>query len=156
MNEIPPQPVARLQLVETQLEALIAALDIPRRPLQDLEQSLDRDQRARLAATVAPSAGSRDAAASTARACDVMPTTVERMIDVLNQSVQPENHTQRAAMAAAKQAFNTAANDLDAQCPMSLPGIPSERLKATQARLDAVWRAVLTIRVALEEFLERG
>jgi hypothetical protein len=155
-NEIPPQPVARLRLVETQLEALIAALDIPRRPLQDLEQSLDRHQRARLAAALAaPSAGSRDAAASTAPVCDVMPTTVERMIDVLNRSVQPENDTQRAAMVAAKQAFNTAAYDLDAQCPMSLPVIPSERLKATQARLDAVWRAVLTIRVALEN-LEKG
>ena len=84
-----------------------------------------------------------------------MPTTVERMIDVLNQSVQPENDTQRAAMAAAKQAFNAAAKELDGQCPMSLSGIPSERLKATQAHLDAVWRAVLTIRVALENLEKR-
>jgi len=150
--EIPAQPVARLRLAETQLEALTVALDIVRGPLQDLEQSLNRNQRARLAAMLsAPSAGSVNAAAP---ACDATPTTVDRAIDALNQSLQP-NDRQRAAMAATKEAFGAAAKVLDAQCPNSLPSMLAERLKATQAHLDAEWRAVLTIRVALEN-LESG
>ena len=155
-NESPPRPVARLQLAETQLQALTVALDILRRPVQDLERSLDRDQQARLAAALAtPSGGRGDAAASAAATCEVRPTTVERTVDALSQSVRPENDAQRAAMAAAKQAFEAGASDLDAQCPTSLPGVLSRRITAMQARLDASWRAVLTIRVALEN-LERG
>jgi LTXXQ motif family protein len=150
-NEIPSKPVARLQLVETQLEALTTALDIFRHPLQDLEQSLNRNQQTRLAAALSmPGAANGDAAAGAAPACDPTPTTVERTIDELNQSVQPNSDTQRMAMAATKQAFGTAARDLDTQCPISLPTAPAERLKAVQARLDAEWRAVLIIRVALE------
>ena len=150
--EIPAQPVARLRLAETQLEALTVALDIVRGPLQDLEQSLNRNQRARLAAMLsAPSAGSVNAAAP---ACDATPTTVDRAIDALNQSLQP-NDRQRAAMAATKEAFGAAAKVLEAQCPNSLPSTPAERLRATQAHLDAEWRAVLTIPVALEN-LESG
>jgi len=151
--EIPAQPVARLRLAETQLEALTVALDIVRGPLQDLEQSLNRSQRARLAATLsAPSASNGNAAA--APACDATPTTVDRAIDALNQSLQP-NDEQRVAIAATKEAFGTAAKVLDAQCSASLPPTLSERMKATQAHLDAEWRAVLTIRVALEN-LESG
>jgi hypothetical protein len=150
-NETPSKPVARLQLVETQLEALTTALDIVRRPLQDLERSLNRNQQTRLAAALAmPSAASADVAAPAAAVCDPMSTTLERTTDELNQTVQPNSDAQRTAMAATKQAFGTAARDLDAQCPMSLPTAPSERLKAMQARLDAEWRAALVIRVAME------
>src|SRR6516164_3775206 len=40
-KEIPAQPVARLQLVESQLEELSMALDIVRQPLLDFEQALN-------------------------------------------------------------------------------------------------------------------
>ena len=155
-KEIPSRPAARLRLAETQLEALIVALDIIRQPLQDLEQSLNRNQDARLAAALsAPLADSRNGATGIAApACNPISTTVGRAIDELHQSVQPKD-TQRVAMAATEHAFETAARDLDAQCPMSLPATTLGRLEATQARLDAEWRAVLTIRVALEN-LESG
>lgn len=155
-NEIPARPVARLQLAETQLQALTVALDILRGPAQELEHSLNRDQQARLAAALAARGDdSGDASASTAAACEVKPTAVERTVDALSQSVQPENDVQRTAMAAAKQAFDSAASDLNAQCPMSLPGVLSERIRAMQAHLDAVWHAAIAIRVALEN-LDRG
>ena len=154
-NDVPSQPVARLRLVETQLQALTVALDIVRPPLQELEQSLNRNQQAHLAAALStPSAGSRNAAASFAPACGATLTAVDRAMDELNQSVQP-NDAQRPAMAAAKHAFSAAASSLDAQCAKSLPTTLLERLHATQARLDAQWRAVLTVRVALEN-LESG
>ena len=47
-NEIPAQPVARLQLMESQIEELAMAIDIVRQPLQDFEQSLTPDQQAKL------------------------------------------------------------------------------------------------------------
>src|SRR3974390_2218624 len=57
-KEIPVQPVARLQLMESQLEELSMALDIVRQPLLDFEQSLNADQQSRFA--VASSQGSLD------------------------------------------------------------------------------------------------
>src|SRR6516165_1316214 len=50
-KEIPAQPVARLQLMESQLEELTTALNIARQPLLDFEQSLNADQQSRLAVT---------------------------------------------------------------------------------------------------------
>ena len=154
-KNVPSQPVARLQLAQTQIEALTMALDVIRQPLQEFEQSLDRNQQARLAAALsAPSPSNGNASTSVSAACGVTATTVDRAIDELDQSLQP-TAAQRSAMDATRHAFGTAANDLDAQCPTSLPATPLERLEATQARLDAEWRAILTIQVALAT-LESG
>ena len=51
--EIPPLPVERLQLMDSQIDAMTMALEIVRVPLQKFEQSLDDRQRARLSALVA-------------------------------------------------------------------------------------------------------
>jgi hypothetical protein len=50
-----------------------------------------------------------------------------------------------------KAAFDRAAGDLDAQCLMSLPSDALTRLETVEARLDAEWRATLTIQVALDD-----
>ena len=50
--EIPPLPVERLQLMDSQIDAMTMALEIVRVPLQKFEQSLDDRQRARLSALV--------------------------------------------------------------------------------------------------------
>ena len=47
-KETPAQPVARLKIMETQLEVLTMALDMIRAPLQDFERSLNPNQRTRL------------------------------------------------------------------------------------------------------------
>jgi hypothetical protein len=49
-SEIPAQPTARLQLMQSQIEELSMALDIVRQPLQDFEQSLNSSQQAKFAA----------------------------------------------------------------------------------------------------------
>src|SRR6516165_4279086 len=46
-KEIPAQPVARLKLMESQLEELSMALNIVRQPLLEFEQSLNADQQSR-------------------------------------------------------------------------------------------------------------
>ncbi len=140
-SEIPPQPVARLKLMLWQIDELSMALDVVRLPLQQFEQSLNGSQRARFAAALpTPSAA--------VEACATTPTTVDRPIDQIDQSVQP-NAAQRGAVAAIKTALDQAASDIDAHCPNPLPPSPLARLEATQSRLDASWRAVLDIQVAL-------
>jgi len=150
-EEIPVRPVARLKVMETQLEVLTMALDIIREPLRDFEQSLNRNQRARLAAILsAQHAGHKNAAEDTTWACGTTPTAVNWSIDELDQTLKPDE-TQQAVMATIKQAFGSAASDLDTQCPISLKATPLARLDALQARLDAEWRAVLTIQAALAD-----
>src|SRR5579863_562885 len=52
-TDIPAQPVARLQLMESQIEELSMAVSIVRQPLQDFEQTLNDDQKAKFAAVPA-------------------------------------------------------------------------------------------------------
>ena len=55
-------------------------------------------------------------------------------------------------MTGLKQAFRNAANELDANCLAALPADPLARLESTEARLDATWRALVSIQTALADF----
>ena len=65
--------------------------------------------------------------------------------------MQPTD-AQSDAMNSLKQTLRNAANTLDANCPASLPGDPLARLEAIEARLDATWRALVSIQTALADF----
>ena len=65
--------------------------------------------------------------------------------------MQPTD-AQRDALNNLKQAFRSAANELDTNCPTAVPLDPLARLEATQARLDATWRALVAIQSALANF----
>ena len=146
-SEIPQDPAARLQLMEWQIEKLAEALDFVRPPLQELEQSLNDTQRARFGmphSTV-------DRSSMIAPACATAPTKVDASIEQISLAVQPTD-AQRDAMDGLKPAFRTAANELDANCSASLPGGPLARLEAIEARLDATWRALVSIQTALSDF----
>jgi LTXXQ motif family protein len=155
-SEIPKDPAARLQLMEWQIEKLAQALDIVRQPLQDFEQSLNDTQRARFAAPLSTAAAAihPDRADNIASACAATPTRVDASIEQISLSVQPTDD-QRDAMTNLKQAFRNAASELDANCPLTLPPDPLGRLKSTEGRLDATWRALVSIQVALAN-LEKG
>jgi hypothetical protein len=142
---VPVQPVARLQLMQAQVAALSMAVDLIRPPLQQLEQSLNAEQRARFAA--APSKSDGAIACGTANSTDWS-------IDQISQSVQPGDD-QREALADLREAFVSAARDLDVHCPKMLPPDPLARLESIEARLDASWRAVLGMQVALASFENR-
>jgi hypothetical protein len=143
-TEIPPQPVARLQLMENQINTVIMALEIVRPPLQEFEQSLSDKQRARF-----------DQASATtndiAPACRMQTGSTKESLAQVEQAVQPTD-AQRKALAKVEDAFNRAASDLDADCPGAVSPTALGRLEATEARLDATWRAVETIEVALADF----
>jgi hypothetical protein len=144
-SEIPPQPVARLQLMDTQIDAMIMALDIVRPRLQAFEQSLDDKQRVRLNG---PAPSVADGAVPV---CKLSAGAASGPLSQLEQAVQPTD-AQRPALAAVADAFNRAAATLDSSCNAATPPTALGRLEALEARLDATWRAVLTIQVALANF----
>jgi hypothetical protein len=153
-SDIPQDPAARLQLMEWQVEKLAEALDFVRPPLQELEQSLNDTQRARFGVPLSTAAAAvvRPGRANIiAPACAVAPTRVDASIEQISLAVQPTD-AQRDAMDGLKQAFRNAANELDANCPASLPSDPLARLGAIEARLDATWRALVSIQTALSDF----
>jgi hypothetical protein len=102
-KEVPAQPVARLQLVEWQLEELSMALDIVRQPLLDFQQSLNADQQSRFA--VATSQGSLDRqiqSVNIAGGCG-SPSAIDWSINEIEQSVRPTT-AQRDVLAAVERA----------------------------------------------------
>lgn len=150
-GEIPSQPTARLQLMESQIEKLTLAIDMTHLPLQDLEQSLNSEQLARFAATAATADDLRDGAETAIRSCGVSLAVVGSSVDQIGNSVQP-NEDQRVALNDVHQVFEKAARDLETHCPTSVPQSAVARLEAIEARLDATWRAILSIQVALANF----
>jgi hypothetical protein len=145
-SEIPARPVARLQLMENQIDAMIMALDIVRPRLQAFEQSLDDKQRGRLNGPPPPAASG-----GVVPVCKLSANSVNAPLSQLEQAVQPTD-AQRPALAAVADAFNRAAATLDANCSAVMPPTALGRLEAIETRLDASWRAVLTIQVALASF----
>ena len=145
-KEVPAQPVARLQLMESQLEELSMALNIARQPLLDFEQSLNADQQSRLA--VASSQG--PPSGNIAGGCG-SPSAIDWSINELNQSLHP-TAAQRDALDDVRRSFNDAARDLETHCPTTIPASALNRLDVIQARLDSTWRATLSIQVALANF----
>jgi len=134
--EIPPLPAERLQLMESQIDALTMALEIVRVPLQKFEQSLDDIQRALLSARMA---------------CAKNPEPANWPVPILKQALQP-TAAQETALNNLERAFNRAASGLNAKCSDRLPAMPSARLQAIEARLDITWVAVQTIQVAVAQF----
>jgi hypothetical protein len=150
-SEIPRDPAARLQLMEWQVEKLAEALDFVRPPLQELEQTLNATQRARFGVPLSTAVPRAERTNIVAPACAAAPPKVDASIEQISLAVQPTDD-QRDAMNGLKQALRNAAGELDANCPVSLPSDPLARLGAIEARLDATWRALVSIQTALADF----
>ncbi len=157
-TEIPQQPTARLQLMDSQIQVLTMAVDIIHQPLQEFEQSLSEEQRAKLSGSAAAKdvRSSRDENTShnentAIRSCNTSSTAIDWSIGQIDKSVQPDEQ-QKTALSDVQQAFAKAANDLQAHCPTAVPRSAVARLETIEARLDATWRAILSIQVALQDF----
>jgi hypothetical protein len=149
--EIPSEPTARLQLMDSQIQVLTMAIDMIHQPLQDFEQSLTDEQRAKFSDVAARGAASSRSGKTEIRACGVPSTAIDWSIGEIDKSVQPTAQ-QRSALEDVQQAFGRAASDLQAHCPTSVPRSAVARLETIEARLDATWRAILSIQVALQDF----
>jgi hypothetical protein len=150
-TEIPQEPTARLQLMLRQVEALTTAIDLIRQPLDDFEESLSQEQRSRLAAEAARGTAAPARDVKTDRSCGSSSAAVDRSVAQINKSVQVSEN-QREALDELHQALSQAANDLEAHCSTPIPQSAVARLDALEARLDATWRAILSIQVALYNF----
>jgi hypothetical protein len=138
------RPVARLEFMQTQIDAMIMALEIIRPPLQQFEKSLDENQRARWAEG-APATDDDNLA------CNGKAETADWPLSQLERAVQP-TEVQRQALAHVEAAFKRAASGLAAECAAPPQQTVWGRLEMTEDRLDATWRAVQTIEVALTDF----
>jgi len=136
--------------MESQIEKLTLAIDMTHLPLQDFEQSLNSEQLDRFAAAAA-TADTREGAEQPIRSCAVSLAVVGSSIDQIGNSIQP-NDEQRVALNDVHQAFEKAARDLETHCPTSVPQSAVARLETIEARLDATWRTILSIQVALANF----
>jgi LTXXQ motif family protein len=151
-SEIPQQPTARLQLMDSQIQILTMAIDMIRQPLQDFEQSLTDEQRAKFnGGGMTKRAASSRSGKTEFPACGAASTAIDWSIGEIDKSVQPTEQ-QRSALSDVQQAFGKAASDLQAHCPTSVPRSAVARLETIEARLDATWRAILSIQVALQDF----
>lgn len=154
---IPQRPTARLQLMDSQIQVLTMAIDIIHQPLQDFEQSLTDEQRAKFSGDKFSGEAPRKGRASARRdrteirACGNSSAAIDWSINQIDKSVQPSEQ-QRPALSDVQQSFGKAANDLEAHCPTSVPRSAVARLETIESRLDATWRAVLSIQVALQDF----
>jgi len=151
-TEIPRQPTARLQLMDSQIQVLTMAVDVIHQPLQEFEQSLNGEQRAKFSGEVAgrSTASARNGKIGV-RSCGDPSAAIDWSIGEIDKSVQPTEQ-QRPALTDVQQAFGKAAKDLAAHCPTSVPRSAVARLETIESRLDATWRAILSIQVALQDF----
>jgi LTXXQ motif family protein len=156
-KEIPAQPVARLQMMQSQIQALAMAIDIVRPPLQAFEQSLSAEQKSHFDGTPADQTATQatvqeqNQAGNLVRPCGDSSSAIDWSIEQINQSVRPTD-AQRNDIAGIKQSFNAAAADLDSHCPAAAPATALGRLESIEARLDAAWRTVLSMQVTLTNF----
>jgi len=151
--EIPARPVARLQLMESQLEQLAMAVDMIRQPLQDFTESLNDKQQMRFAAITAVPVGAdrKSSRKSKISGCGGTLADIDWSLNQIDHTIQPTD-AQRDALADVKEALTNAVKDLEIHCPTSTPSTALARLEAIEAHLDATWRAVLSIQVALADF----
>jgi hypothetical protein len=151
-TDIPTEPTARLQLMDSQIQVLTLAIDMIHQPLQEFEQSLTDEQRAKLnGGGVAKRATASRSGKIGLPACGAPSSAIDWSIEEIDKSVQPTTQ-QQSALKDVQQAFGKAAGDLQAHCPTSVPRSAVARLEAIEARLDATWRAILSIQVALQGF----
>jgi LTXXQ motif family protein len=143
-SEIPKEPVARLQLMEHQIDATIMALQIVRPPLQEFARSLDDKQRARFD-------GAPPSSEIPGASCKLSALSVNGPLIQVEQAVRPTDEQRREATIVAD-AFNRAAIEFETGCRSAVPPTALARLDATVSRLDATWRAVQAIEVALANF----
>ena len=142
-DKIPAHPVERLQLMDREIDATIMALGLVRPTLQEFADSLDTKQRAQLDGP-APAAATSKAAAD----CKLSAELVNEPLAQLSRAVQP-TEAQQAAFATVQDAFQRAAREFDGYCAGAIPATALARLDAITSRLDASWRAVEAIEVAL-------
>jgi LTXXQ motif family protein len=159
-REPPLTPLARLDAVETRLEAMIKAIQIVRPPLASLYDSLSDEQTQRLEAIGveenrhgrATAAADTSGADTLASLCGSQAESFTKLpVERIEEIVKPTG-SQQAALDQLKQASAKAADALRSSCPAQAGETPTARLDAMNHRLDAMVQAVKALRPTLGTF----
>ena len=159
-SEPPLTPLARLDDVEGRLEATIQAIELVRPPLVNLYDSLSEEQRQRLDAIGAkgarygsgtPASGPLGAAALASLCGDQASNFTRLPTQRIEEIVKPTG-PEESALEDLKQASAKAAAELRASCPRQLSEALVARLDEMTAQLDAMARAVKSLRPTLATF----
>jgi len=154
-QSVPRNPVERLQTMLERIEATLEALKIVRPALERFYDSLSADQQRRFEA-LGPKIASAQAqgrgGADDANACGTdKPGLANFPIAKIQETVSPTDE-QLDLLDALEDATFKALDILKAACPLDPPVSPSERLAATQTRIEAMIEAAKAIQPALEDF----
>jgi hypothetical protein len=159
-HEPPLTPLARLDAVETRLEAMMKAIEIVRPQLASLYDSLSDEQRQRLEtigkgedrhrhATAAASPSETDTLASL---CSSQAESFTKLPTQRIEEIVKPTGPQQTTLDQLKQASAKAADELRGSCPAHVGETPTARLDAMSNRLDAMVQAVKALRPTLGAF----
>ena len=150
-------PVARLEIVEGRLEAMLDAVKTVSGPMNAFYASLGDDQKLRFNQISLPGdrvLGRRpnQGQKGVATLCNQQATGVVQFpIDAFDKAVRPDE-TQRAALKDLSDAATSAAEKIKASCPAEAPLSVPARLEAMQKRLEAMLESVKLVRGPLQKF----
>ena len=155
-------PLARLDAMEKRLDAMLRAVDLVRPALESFYNSLRDEQKARFDA-IGYASKTPQQETSRGRADERRTTQFcsgdhgavlsQRSIARIERAVHPTD-SQRGALDDLKAASANAIATLQSACPAGMPGTPLARLDVLEKRLDAMARAVKTIRPAMQQFYD--
>jgi ABC-type transporter MlaC component len=152
-TELPSTPTGRIAAMQARLEAMLQAVRTMRPALETFYQSLSDEQKARFNA-LGPEddRDQRQARRDLSQACGERASGIASLpIERIERSVQPDE-AQRSALKELEDATAEAVNLLKSECPTYRPLTAVGRIEAMEQRLDAMLRAVQTVRPALERF----
>jgi hypothetical protein len=150
--EAPTTTIARLDAVETRLQAMIQAANAVGGPLGDFYASLNDEQKAAFNALGQNGPAANPAgAAILSQLCgpqNAVPVIATEQID---SAVQPDAK-QQTALAALRDAAGKADDGILASCPKQSPLTPTGRLDAVKTRLQAMLTGVDLVKPPLQDF----
>ena len=160
-SEIPMTAPGRLAAMENRLDAMRQAVNTVRAPLEKFYGSLSDEQRDHFNAMRVGSeqqaargrARNRETVATSAETCRAQTQGYSTAFpeQEIEKSIQL-TEAQKAALDELRAAATKAPDLLKDTCPSEMPSTPTGRLRAVQARLDAMLEAVKTERPAMDKF----
>jgi hypothetical protein len=148
--EIPPSPLARLDVIDRQIDVVLRAFGILRPSLETFERSLSEPQRARFMAMSALASRRTDLERD-AQVCGQVTAATRFPLDRIAEAVRPDA-AQRDALTKVSTASDKAAGMLAADCPRDVPATPLGRLQSMEQRLEVANQAVEIVRTAMADF----
>jgi hypothetical protein len=145
----------RLEAMEKRLEAIAAATQAIKEPLDRLYGLLSDEQKARLTALGQAQRQQQSAALDANKdanaLCSAQPDFTQWPADQIEQRLHPTD-AQKASLGALQEAANKASETLKASCEPSDALTPPARLDAAAKRLDALLQAEKSVSAPLGDF----